>query len=258
VPAVSVKELHTRLGFPEQLNFPDSSLSKRLIEWKMEIDDAPIFRYIYRNFRPCRHLEFGTLMGTGVLYCLEECDATVWTMNILEGEKKPDGSRVYGEGFLYKYYDYLPPWTKKMPLWMKKKIYGDDKNFGHSYQTDTIGQIGRYYLEKGFGNRVCQIYGYSRQWETSNYHDGFFDSALIDGGHSEDVVKNDTQKALKLLRSEGMIMWHDFCQQEEVFRKFETVEGVMNAIRTNWDWIYAEVSDIFWVNPSWILIGIKK
>ena len=258
VPSVSVEELHGRLRFSELLDYSELSLSKPLTEWKMEIDDAPIFRYLYRNFRPRRHLEFGTWQGTGVLYCLEECDATVWTINLLEGEKQQDGSRIYGEGFLYKYYDYIPQWAKKMPLWMKKKIYGDDKNFGYSYQTDSIGQIGRYYLEKGLGHRVCQIYCDSRQWEISHYPEGFFDSALIDGGHSEDVVKNDTHKAVKLLRSGGLIMWHDFCPDEEVFSGFETVKGVLNVIQTNWDWITTEVRDIFWVNPSWILVGIKK
>ena len=85
VSVVSVKDLHVKLGFSTPIDYPVSSLAKPLTKWNMEIDDAPIFRYLYRNIMPLRHLEFGTWQGTGVLYCLEECDATVWTINLFEG-----------------------------------------------------------------------------------------------------------------------------------------------------------------------------
>ena len=251
---VSVRDLHIRLGFHEILNYPESSMSKPLTDWKMEIDDAPIFCYLYRNFQPKRHLEFGTLQGTGVLYCLEECEATVWTINLLEGEKKTDGSHIYSNNFMF--YEYLPPWSKNLPFWLKKKIYGEDKIMG--YQADSHSSIGKYYLEKGLGSRVCQIYCDSREWDISNYPEGFFDTVLIDGGHSEDVVMNDTIKAFKLLRSGGLIMWHDFCLTEEVYSQCPSTQGVINTIQENWEWISSQVKDIFWVKPSWILLGIKK
>jgi len=245
ISIVSVKDLHKRLGFRTPLDYPQSSLSKPLTEWKMEIDDAPIFRYLYRNFRPRRHLEFGTWEGMGVLYCLEECDATVWTINLLEGEKRIDGSWCYSTGF---------PNSENLPQASMKKDYFWEKY----YQTDSFGFIGRYYLEKGLGNRVCQIYCDSRQWDISNYPDGFFDMILIDGGHFKDVVSNDTQKALKLLRSDGLILWHDFCPKAEVFIINPTTRGVLSSIQADWNQIKPQMKDIFWINPSWILLGIKK
>jgi len=36
------------------------------------------------------------------------------------------------------------------------------------------------------------------------------DLIFIDGGHTYSVVKNDTEKALKMLNSEGIILWHDY------------------------------------------------
>ena len=60
-------------------------------------------------------------------------------------------------------------------------------------RTDAHGLIGRKYLNAGWGNRVCQIYADSRDWDTRHYPRGFFDSAFIDGGHAYDVVANDTQ-----------------------------------------------------------------
>ncbi|HQH70675.1 MAG TPA: hypothetical protein PK360_01215, partial [bacterium] len=92
---VPVQELHQKMGWPALLDYPAASLRKPLTQWKMEIDDSPIFRYLYRHFRPRRHLEFGTWQGTGVLYCLEECEATVWTLNLPRGETLPDGSPAY-------------------------------------------------------------------------------------------------------------------------------------------------------------------
>ena len=39
---------------------------------------------------------------------------------------------------------------------------------------------------------------------------GQFDFVWVDGDHSYDGVKNDTEKALAILRPGGTIMWHDF------------------------------------------------
>jgi hypothetical protein len=50
---------------------------------------------------------------------------------------------------------------------------------------------------------VAQVYTDSREWDTSHYPDGFFDSCLIDGGHTQDIVVSDTMQALRLVRSEG-------------------------------------------------------
>jgi len=36
------------------------------------------------------------------------------------------------------------------------------------------------------------------------------DLIFIDGGHTYSVVKNDTEKAFKMLNSDGIILWHDY------------------------------------------------
>jgi predicted O-methyltransferase YrrM len=212
----------------------------------METDDAPIFRYIYRSLKPKRHLEFGTWQGTGVLYCLEECEATVWTINLLEGESLPNGRWAYGG---------VASLLKKLPKWAKRKKAGRLKTH---YQTDSFGFIGRHYRERRLGNRVCQIYCDSREWDISNYPKGFFDTVLVDGGHSEDVVISDTKKAFALLRTGGLIMWHDFCPDGEVYESCSSTKSVVDAISKNLQWIEAQLRDVFWIQPSWILLGIKK
>jgi len=234
VPSVSVNDLHKKFGFAAPLEYPQASFEKPLTQRNMEIDDSPIFRYIYRHFRPGRHLEFGTWQGTGVLYCLEECDATVWTLNILGGQTQSDGSWGYSNNLYL--YDYLPAWAENIPSWAKEKIFGGNR-YLTSYQTDAIESIGRFYLEKELGKRVCQIYCDSRDWDTSNYPAGFFDSVLIDGGHTEDVVISDTRKALKLVRSGGLVMWHDFCPKKEVYSGCESTRGSYDAVIKNYECI---------------------
>ncbi|HEV3333764.1 MAG TPA: class I SAM-dependent methyltransferase [Bryobacteraceae bacterium] len=217
---VPVDDLASRLGFSERLDYPLASRRKPLTDWKMEIDDSPIFRYLYRNFRPRRHLEFGTWQGSGVLYCLEECSATVWTLNLPKGEMSADGTRAYEE--------------------------------------DDGASIGRFYQEKGLGHRVCQIYCDSRDWEISNYPPVFFDSVLIDGGHHPSVVRSDTAKALELLRPGGLCMWHDFCPDPLVLHQSPTSLGVVQALLQDWDTVRSRMRDLFWIHPSYILLGILR
>ena len=216
----------------------------------MDADDAPILRFVFRNFCPQRHLEFGTWKGKGALHCLQECNATVWTINLPEGERKADGSLAYWEAA-----DPIRPARWRRGVW--ERLFGR-RSGAPAVQTDAGELIGVRYREAGFGCRVCQIYCDSRQWDTSNYQTDFFDSVLVDGGHTRDVVLNDTRKGLELLRPGGMILWHDFCLDKEVRERFESARSVTQTILDNWDWISADLKDAFWIKPSWILLGIRK
>jgi len=239
---VDVSTLHTRLGFTPPLEYPYSSRLKPFSEWKMEEDDAPILRYLYRNFRPRRHLEFGTWAGTGACYCLEECDASVWTINLLDGELI-DGRPAYSAI------------VEDAPVGAQPLETVDGRGV---YQTDAGLMIGRQYREAGFGHRVCQIYCDSRTWDTSAYPRDFFDSALIDGGHTAEVVMSDTRKAFEVTRPGSLIMWHDFCPDPLLFDAFPSVVGVITALTEHWDEVSLGLRDAFWVQPSFLLIGVRR
>ncbi|MEW6077406.1 MAG: class I SAM-dependent methyltransferase [Thermodesulfobacteriota bacterium] len=251
IRSLPVTNLHRQFEFHPPFESSPDAQNKILTQWQMEIDDAPIFRYLYRHFKPQRHLEFGTWQGTGVMCCLEECGATVWTINLPEGETRADGD--YSYQVIPLMHGFFPPWATHIPLWVKRKLFS-----GAGCQTDAIGMIGRLYLEKQLGKRVCQIYCDSRDWDISNYPEGFFDSVLIDGGHSREVVISDTRKALSLVRPGGLVMWHDFCPVKEVYETFESVRGVYDAVSEIHDWLAPQMADLFWINPSWILAGIRK
>jgi hypothetical protein len=250
IDEVSVNNLQKRLRFSEAFQGSESSFRKPLSQLNMENDDAPIFRYIYRNFRPRRHLEFGTWEGSGVVACLEECDATVWTLNLFEGEFKATQDFAYGHKLQN---------NEAVPSWSHKRVFTDPVEGTITYyQTDSFGFIGRQYREKNLGHRVCQIYCDSRDWDVSQYPKNFFDTILIDGGHTKEIVENDTRKALTVLRPGGLIIWHDYCPAEELNVEGSSTQGVTRAIDELQPLLRGALSDLFWINPSWMLVGKKR
>ncbi|MDI1248193.1 MAG: hypothetical protein PSV13_04840, partial [Lacunisphaera sp.] len=80
----------------------------------------------------------------------------------------------------------------------------------------------------------------------------------IDGGHQTEVVVSDTRKALPLLRPGGMMLWHDFCLQPDVMAGSTVVQGVVAAIESLRPELRAQFATLAWIDPSLILLGLKK
>lgn len=58
--------------------------------------------------------------------------------------------------------------------------------------------------------QITQLYGDSATFDFSPY-EGKMDIVFVDGSHSYDYVKHDTETALRLLKPEGgLILWHDY------------------------------------------------
>ena len=221
-----------------------------LVDWNMERDDAPILTRIIHWAKPRRHLEFGTWKGYGTCLVLENSDAVVWTINLPEGELKPDGTWAYSER--------REPKSSPNPG-IPSVSFGRDENGEQIYQqTDAGPSIGHLYRERGLGHRVNQIYCDSRLWETSAYPKNFFDTIFVDGGHQSNVVASDTKKALSLLRPGGLILWHDFCPDEAVKNKYPHVVSVMKGVESVSEELVKENIELYWIDPSWLLLGLKK
>jgi predicted O-methyltransferase YrrM len=244
IETVPVGEIHHILGFREPVTVPAAWRGTPLTEWSM-VADGHLLRHIFRNVRPMRHLEFGTWRGDSVLRCVEECDATVWTINLLEGESRAGGGWAYGE--------------RARPEWESARNWSqrDGPRETEGVRTDAYGMIGINYLRAGWGKRVCQIYADSRDWDTRAYPDGFFDTVLVDGGHTAAVVEADTRNALRLVRRDGLIMWHDFCPHEDVMRACESTRDVHQVIATHLEELTAPLKRLFWIEPSWLLVGVR-
>ncbi len=212
--------LHVQGAFRSPLDIVDIPLS----QFRMEQHDYHILEQIYRTVRPSRHLEFGTWEGFGAALCARSCDARIWTLNLPEGELDDAGRPLYGTG---------------------------------SGASDAGAGIGRIYREQGFEERITQLLMDSRDLDEASFGPGFFDSVLIDGGHTRELVESDTEKALRLTRAGGLVMWHDFCPDPATIRRQEACQGVASAVLGNWERWRPALSDLFWVRPSFLLIGIR-
>lgn len=244
IEQVAATQLHDALKYKHAFAPSSDSRAKSLLDWRMEEDDAPILRYLFAQHRPRRHLEFGTWRGDGTLCCLEECHASVWTINLLEGEADQTGRWAYD--------DWLADDASAKSL-----VTRTARNGRTVVQTDARGAIGSRYLERGFGNRVCQIYSDSQKWDDSQYPDGFFDSVLIDGGHHPEVVVSDTRKALRLAGPGALLLWHDFCPRANVLDQCPSTRGVFDGITEIHGELISAVQRLFWIEPSWLLLAIR-
>jgi hypothetical protein len=134
----------------------DSSLlaAPPLTDWNMARDDGPILAKIIRWVAPCRHLEFGTWKGFGACLVMENSPATVWTINLWEGELHPGGGAAYSETL---------PQRRKGFL---EKILGKRSTTDAAViQTDAKERIGIMIHEKKLGHRVNHVFCDSKKWD---------------------------------------------------------------------------------------------
>lgn len=83
---------------------------------------------------------------------------------------------------------------------------------------------------KGFTNIHC-LKDDSKNFDFIAF-EGKIDLVFIDGNHSFEYVKNDTQKSLKLLKNDNsIIVWHDYLLNGEPNRK--VLCGILDAIPAN-------------------------
>lgn len=215
---VDADQLTSLLGSTQAPNLPSDAAAKALSEWKMETDDAPILKALWSGVAPKRHLEFGTWEGFGAALVASATEAEIWTVNLPEGETSSDGTRLYES-------------------------------------TDAGSFIGRLYRQAGYEDRIHQVLCDSRHFDTSPFESALFDSVLIDGGHTPDVVASDTAKALKVLRQGGTCVWHDFCPDPETLSRNLAPLGVVQAfVENSAEWT-AAFERMFWIRKSWILVG---
>jgi predicted O-methyltransferase YrrM len=71
-------------------------------------------------------------------------------------------------------------------------------------------EVGEYYFRgTPHADRIQLLFGDSAVFDFSPHH-GKIDLFFIDGAHSYDYVRSDTENALQCVRPGGVIAWHDF------------------------------------------------
>jgi predicted O-methyltransferase YrrM len=67
----------------------------------------------------------------------------------------------------------------------------------------------RRFLSSSAESKVTQLYGDSATFDYAPYH-GRCDVVFVDGAHSMEYVRSDTQAALRLAKPGGLVVWHDY------------------------------------------------
>lgn len=66
-----------------------------------------------------------------------------------------------------------------------------------------------YYTGTPVESKVIQLYGDSKTLDETPWA-GQCDLVFIDGSHARSYVESDSRKALRLVRSGGLVLWHDY------------------------------------------------
>lgn len=119
--------------------------------------------------------EIGTYLGETTLQLAVNSDAEVYTLDL----PPPDHN------------DYVTPqtWDPELDLYP--------------------AQPGVRFQNSPYAERIHQLYGNSQAYDFTPYY-STADLVLVDGCHHYEFVLRDTQNALKIIRPNGIIVWHDY------------------------------------------------
>ncbi len=85
------------------------------------------------------------------------------------------------------------------------------------------------YQGKDVEHKIKQFYADSTKFDFSPYF-GKMDIVFIDGAHNYNAVKQDTLNALKIVKPDGIIIWHDFA----IYGDYNDVtRAVLDCIQSN-------------------------
>ena len=71
---------------------------------------------------------------------------------------------------------------------------------------------------------ITQLFGDSKQLDESPYQD-WADLVFVDGSHARSYVESDTDKALRIVRPGGLVLWHDYAGRRHAPGVFETLNA---------------------------------
>jgi hypothetical protein len=73
------------------------------------------------------------------------------------------------------------------------------------------------YTDTPVDDKVVQLFGDSKGFDESAYERSM-DLIFVDGSHAYSYIRNDTEKALRMVRPGGIVLWHDYQEDEPAVR----------------------------------------
>ena len=83
----------------------------------------------------------------------------------------------------------------------------DARDVRHALQESAFDRF--LYTGTDVESRIVQLYGDSKAFDESPYLERF-DLIFVDGSHAHSYVRSDSEKALRMCRPGGLILWHDY------------------------------------------------
>ena len=171
IPAVELKSL-VRVPAPVSMLEPDAA-NGNVTEWELFC-----IAQLVANHKPSACFEIGTFDGRTALNMAANMaeDGHVFTLD-------------------------LPPSGLDSTA---LKIARGDESFIKKEASGTR------FKDSAYAHKITQLWGDSATFDYTPFA-GKMDLVFVDGSHSYDYVKKDTETALKLLKPEGgIILWHDY------------------------------------------------
>ncbi len=143
--------------------------------------EVQVLASLTRQLNPRTVFEIGTYSGFTALHFAHNTDAEakVYTLDLPAG--------------------YVPPASQG-------RVSYDDRLVLELSQRNIHSRI---YRGTPFEDKIVELFGDSRTFDYSP-HVGRMDLVFIDGNHSAEYVRADTENAFRLLSTRGVIIWHDF------------------------------------------------
>jgi predicted O-methyltransferase YrrM len=147
--------------------------------------ETQIFSTLTAYLKPKKVFEIGTYNGftTAHFACNTEDTAVIYTMDLPQGFGTERASKKDLEKYSY-----------------------DDLLVVELSQKNIENRI---FHKHSSGKKVVELFGDSKTYDFSKYY-GKIDLIFIDGNHSYEYVKSDTENAFKMLSENGVIVWHDY------------------------------------------------
>jgi len=91
-----------------------------------------------------------------------------------------------------------------------KLLFDDRDDRRHREVAELEAKFTKFYYEgHPTEKKITQIFSDSKKFDESELI-GKIDLVFIDGAHTRSYVENDTNKAFRMLSSQGVIVWHDY------------------------------------------------
>lgn len=175
----------------DQLLSYHQSISASLIDKNFDYGEMPVHEQetlckLIKNQNPKTIFEIGTFQGATTTRLAANSNAVVYTLDL-----PPKG-----------HIDYHPPDMNDPEL----DVYPDQPGIKH--------------FSSAYADRITQLYGDTRSFDYSSYY-GQMDIVFVDGCHHYDFVLRDSMNAFKMIKPDGMIIWHDYA---------DYAPGIMKAL----------------------------